>query len=176
MQIPPQQSTAKPRKRGWRKWLAEIVVLLIALYMVHLWQTRDAIKGSAPALVGLDLHNRPVQFDVSRGQPVLVHFWASWCPICELEQGTIASLGEDIPVMTVAMQSGDNTEVSSYLDGQGLSLPVINDPDGDIASRWGVRGVPTSYIIRGDGTIAYAAVGYTTWLGLRARLWLAGFQ
>jgi hypothetical protein len=54
-----------------------------------------------------------------------------------------------------------------------MELPVISDPQGGIANTWGVKGVPTTFILDGEGKIRFVEVGYTTGLGLRARLWLA---
>ncbi|MEW8083976.1 MAG: hypothetical protein AB2823_00275 [Candidatus Thiodiazotropha endolucinida] len=55
----------------------------------------------------------------------------------------------------------------------GDRFPVINDPDGKLASAWRVTGVPTSYIIGRDGRVRFSSVGYTLPLTLRMRLWLA---
>ena len=105
---------------------------------------------------------------------MLVHFWATWCPICRAEQGSIDALARDTPVITVAMQSGDRNAVVQHLRKEELNFPVLNDPDGVIAAQWGVRAVPASFIVDGAGQIRYVEVGYTTGIGLRLRLWLAG--
>jgi peroxiredoxin len=76
-------------------------------------------------------------------------------------------------VLTVALQSGEPVEISAYMQGAGLNFPVIPDPDGAIASRWGVRGVPASFILSGDGQIVSTTVGLSTESGLRLRLWAA---
>jgi len=104
-----------------------------------------------------------------------VHFWATWCPVCKAEQGSIAAIAHDHPdVISVAMQSGKPEEVAKYLSDQGIAFPVLNDPDGSISAAWGVHAVPASFIIGPDGQIRFVEVGYTTSLGLRLRLWLAG--
>lgn len=55
-----------------------------------------------------------------------------------------------------------------------LDFPVVNDPDGSIARAWGVHAVPASFILSPDGQIRFVEVGYTTGIGIRLRLWLAG--
>ncbi|MDX2464435.1 MAG: redoxin domain-containing protein, partial [Porticoccus sp.] len=75
---------------------------------------------------------------------------------------------------TVAMNSGTNLEVKKYLDERELNFPVIVDEYGEIAKRFGVQGVPTNFVIDSHGNIDFTEVGYTTSLGLRLRLWLAG--
>ena len=104
---------------------------------------------------------------------MLVHFWATWCPVCRAEQDTIEALAKDHPTVTVAMQSGAAAVVAEHLNKEALSFPVLNDPDGAISAEWGVRAVPTSFVVDGAGQIRFVEVGYTTGLGLRLRLWLA---
>jgi peroxiredoxin len=74
----------------------------------------------------------------------------------------------------VATTSGDAEAVRAYLAQQGLSFPTLVDEDGSVGRTWGVKGVPASFVVDADGQVAHAAVGYTTELGLRLRLWLAG--
>ncbi|MBC7173859.1 MAG: protein disulfide oxidoreductase [Polyangiaceae bacterium] len=107
------------------------------------------------------------------GEPVLVHFWATWCGVCRAEEGTIDALADDHRVITIATQSGGAAEVGRYLSERGLDFPTVVDPHGEIARRWGVSAFPTSFVIDADGAIRNIEVGYTTSLGLRARLALA---
>lgn len=149
-------------------------MVLAVFFAVQWWQTRDAPHGMAPALRGPLLEGGGVDLHALRGQPVLVHFWAVWCPICRLEQDNIAGLARDYRVITVATTSGDAAEVRRYLQEQGLAFPTLLDEDGSLGRRWGVKGVPASFVIGPDGQVAYATMGYSTGLGLRLRLWLAG--
>ncbi|HEY5994942.1 MAG TPA: protein disulfide oxidoreductase [Gallionellaceae bacterium] len=131
--------------------------------------------GPAPALQGLMLSGQPYVLPAHPGKPVLVHFWATWCPICRSEQDSIATLARNDPeVITVAMRSGPPEAVIRYMREQGIAFPVVNDADGALASAWGVHAVPASFIVDGAGKIRFIEVGYTTETGLRLRLWLAG--
>lgn len=176
---PQQEKTPAPKPAKSRVWLRRglEVLLFIALIMgVRAWQQRDIVKGEAPALSGLMLDGKPYVLASRPAQPVLLHFWASWCPLCRAEQGSIASLAHDNPnVITVAMQSGNDIALQQYMHEQGVSFPVINDPDNEISTRWGVQAVPTSFIVDAEGKIRYVEIGYTTGIGLRLRLWLASF-
>ena len=104
---------------------------------------------------------------------MLVHFWASWCRICALGQDAIKAIARDWPVITVAMQSGSAVDVRHHLQQAGLDFPVINDPDGRIARRFGVVAVPASFVVDARNHIAFRERGYTSEAGLRIRLWLA---
>ena len=149
-------------------------MLLVLIVGIRAWQQSGTASGPAPALAGELLDGKPVSLAAFAGRPVLVHFWATWCPICRAEQGSIDTLARDVPVITVAMQSGDRDAVVQHLRKEELSFPVLNDPDGVIAAQWGVRAVPASFIVDGAGQIRFLEIGYTTGIGLRLRLWLAG--
>ena len=166
------QASTDPKRPRWLRWLRDIVLLILALTALQWWQARDLAKGPAPALVGHLLDGSPYQLVPSEG-PVLVHFWASWCPVCRVEQDSIASIAADRPVMTVATTSGSVEEVAAYLSGEGLEMPVLMDESGEIARSWGISGVPASFIVDSAGNIRHASVGYATETGLRLRLWLA---
>ena len=158
----------------WKRWLAEAALVVLLLGAIHLWQTRNLPAGEAPVLTGTLLDGRTIDMVKYRGKPLLVHFWAAWCPVCRLEQGTIQSLAREWPVITVAMQSGDAEEIRRFMEEEGLSFPVLADEAGQLARRWRVSGVPVSFVLDGRGHIRYATVGYATWAGLTLRLWLAG--
>jgi len=149
-------------------------VVLLLILGVRAWQQSGVASGPAPALTGVLLDGKTVTLAAYAGRPLLVHFWATWCPVCRAEQGSIDALAHDAAVITVAMQSGDREAVVQHLRKEALSFPVLNDPDGVIAAQWGVRAVPASFVVDGAGQIRYVEVGYTTGIGLRLRLWLAG--
>ena len=149
-------------------------MVLVLILGIRAWQQNGTASGPAPALAGELLDGKPVALAAFAGRPVLVHFWATWCPICRAEQGSIDALARDVTVITVAMQSGDRDAVIQHLRMETLSFPVLNDPDGVIAALWGVRAVPASFIVDGAGQIRFVEIGYTTGIGLRLRLWLAG--
>jgi thiol-disulfide isomerase/thioredoxin len=174
----PENVTIAPAKKS-SKWLrrgVELLIIVIIILGVRSWQQRDVVKGYAPALSGLLLDGKAFALPAKPSQPVLVHFWATWCPICRAEQGSIESLAHDNPnVITVAMQSGSTAEVQKFMHEQSVSFPVINDTDNLLAKIWGVQGVPASFIVDTDGKIRFVEIGYTTGIGLRFRLWLASF-
>jgi peroxiredoxin len=159
----------------WRGLSVNLLLFVVVMVGIRFWQQRDIASGIAPTLQGVTLAGKPYNLPAHPAQPVLVHFWATWCSICRIEQGSIASLAHNDPsVVTIAMQSGKPEEVARHMGEQHIDFPVVNDTDGRISSAWGVHAVPASFIITSDGSIRFVEVGYTTGLGLRFRLWLAG--
>ena len=171
----PKETHSKSRTAKWRGYAVSVLVFVIIVVGIRLWQHRDMPDGPAPALQGVTLASQPYTLPARPEKPVLVHFWATWCPVCRAEQDSIAAIAQDHPnTITIAMQSGSSAEITRYMQEQKINFPVVNDTDGILSSTWGIRGVPTSFIIAPDGQIRFVEVGYTTGLGLRLRLWLAG--
>ena len=107
-------------------------------------------------------------------EPLLIHFWATWCPICEMENDNIQNVAKDYRTLNIAIQSGSDTEITEYANRNNLKLDnIINDRSGTLATFFGVTGTPTSFIISPSGKISSKEVGYMTELGLRFRLWWA---
>ncbi len=149
------------------KW--PFYALLIGLVIAGQWfMNRNLVSGPAPPLQGTTLDGQSFDLQRIKGQPAVVYFWATWCKICGAMKDTIADIARDYPVISIATQSGSAKDIAAK-----ANLATIADPDGRIGQRFGIRGVPTAFILDKDGNIRYTAVGYTTELGLRARLWLA---
>ena len=155
------------------KLVIEILVILLIYIAIKTYIQRDLVQGTAPPLQDTLLNGQLVNLQSYQGKPLLLHFWATWCGVCKLEENSIDAISKDHPVLTIAMSSGSDKEISDYLKANNLSFAVINDNDGKLAQRFGVSGVPASFIIDPSGKIAYTEVGYTTSWGLRLRLWLA---
>jgi peroxiredoxin len=150
------------------------LLFLAGVYLgVRFYQQRTLVEGPAPVLRATLLDGAVFDLSGLRGEPVLVYFWATWCPVCRLEQGSIESVSRDYRVVGIALQSGSPAEVANYLREHALRVPVVNDPEGVIAAAWGVRATPTSFIVDGAGMIRFREIGYTSEPGLRVRLWLA---
>jgi thiol-disulfide isomerase/thioredoxin len=166
-------SEALPKPRKGRSWLIQLLLVVAIVAGVQYWRTRDAASGPAPGLSGVLLDGQAFAWNAAP-RPLLVHFWATWCPVCRMQQDTINALARQGNVVTVALSSGTASEVVGYLREHDLDYPVLNDPHGGVAARWGVAGVPTSFIVDADDTVRFVTSGYTTGGGLRARLWAAG--
>jgi peroxiredoxin len=171
--------TQKPEhKRHWprrlRRWGIEAAIVIAVLGAVQWYRARPLVDGQAPELAAPTVAGEEwIDLDAPTSGPRLLYFWATWCPICKLEQGSVADLSQDYDVITVAMQSGTAAEIAAYLDEHGLDLRTVADPIGEISQRWGVVAVPASFIINPDGSIRHRSVGYSMGIGLRLRLWLA---
>ncbi len=175
MRFPSLPKAFPPFKR-WQRWLLEGGLILAVILGAQWWQARGLPEGAAPPLAGVltdGTNARVGAGDTANGAPTLVAFWATWCPVCSAEEGNIVSVAKEHRVVSVAMQSGDAAAVTKHLRERGIALPALVDADGRHASNWRVRGVPTHFVVDGDGNIRFRVVGYATTWGLKARLWWA---
>jgi thiol-disulfide isomerase/thioredoxin len=165
-------------RRRWLRWGGEIAFAVLILFAIQWWQGRDAPRGTAPEFAGQMADGQAMSLGDWRaahpGQAVAIYFWAEWCPICKAQEGNIEALRAGHPVLTVAMQSGSPTEVARVLRTRGLDWPTLIDANGAIAARYGLHGVPALVVVDSAGDLRSVAVGYTTTVGMRLRLWLAG--
>jgi len=155
----------------------EIWLFLIAFVALQFWQGREMQAGAMPPIAGRLADGRPVTLETylqeAGGRPLLLYVWSSDCPVCRAEEGAIASLAEDWPVLTLAMQSGNAETVAKHMRERKLSYPALVDARGEIAWSLGVRATPAWFVVDRNRTIRFSGLGYTTGWGLRARLWWA---
>lgn len=154
--------------RGWRKYLIDFALIVIVFIAVRQYQTQDIVTGQALAVDGILLDNTKVDWKSYQGKPLLIHFWASWCKICRLEEDSIQAIAKDYQLLSIASWSDD---IADYMQQRGLSFPTLNDRDGKWAERYGIKAVPTSIIIDKDGHISFIETGFSSETGLRLRLW-----
>lgn len=158
-----------------RTGLIYVIILLVASILGNWWLSRDQAGGQAPTIFGQNVDNGDWQtINVTElDGPVLVYFFADWCPICKVQHSVIESISEKYDVIAVAMQSGNLDNVRQYLKREQLDLPVLNDEQGSTSRDFGVNGVPASFIIDQHNEIRFSTRGYATEPGLLARLWMA---
>ncbi len=134
-------------------------------YEVQPWRAREPM----PALEGTDLNGQVWRLADLRGKVVLINFWASWCEPCRAEMPALQQLADfhgpqKLVVLAVNFKES-NAKMAQYVKSSGLSLPVLADPAGDIARRWGVKVFPTTVLIAADGQPRQRVRGELDWSG-----------
>ncbi len=109
-------------------------------------------------------------YHLTKGKPVVIHFWATWCRVCKMESDNIDRLARKYEVITIAVNSGSDDEIRNYMEQQGVHFNVYNDNEGRWAKRFGVEVFPTTFIYDAKGVLRFTEVGYTTTAGLMTRL------
>lgn len=164
-----------------RRWLALLPLAafaaLAALLFVRLYagdpsRLPSALIGErAPALnlQGLDGAPGLADGDLRQGHVSVVNVFGSWCQPCHFEHPFLMALAgdEDLKRLGVAIygvaQKDSPENVRRFLGAKGDPYAKVGlDPDGRAGIDWGVYGVPETFVVRGDGTIAYKLVGPMT--------------
>jgi cytochrome c biogenesis protein CcmG/thiol:disulfide interchange protein DsbE len=128
----------------------------------------------APDIDLLTIDGEPMKLTALRGRPVLVNFWATWCPPCR----------EEFPLMVdaYAEHADDGLEIlgvmhQDFADGargfaadMGATWPVLEDPQDAAYGDYLVVGLPTSFFIDADGIVRAFSLGGFSEDGLAAQL------
>lgn len=121
--------------------------------------------GDVPSRVTLsDLRGNSVVIPSDfKGQMVLIHFWASWCPTCHGEMKTLEALygkygGKGITPCSIGMGEKKETAVS-YLRNMTISYPILLDPGSSTRKPFGIAGIPTCFVLDREGVIRHKILG-----------------
>ncbi len=152
-----------------------IMVVLVTLFanVISYFKSPDLPTEHLPKIDVTLIDMESFSTDDLNGEPLLIHFWATWCPTCKTEAGNIESISKDFPVLSVAVQSGSDAEIQSFMKERDLGYAVYNDSTG-MAKDFSVQAYPTTFIFDSNGELAFTEVGYTSTLGLYLRMWWAG--
>ena len=159
----------------WKRVLKEIVItafLVLVISNVISYIRQPALDNSElPEINEALISGENFNSDVYSGKPLLIHFWATWCPVCKVEADNIERLSHYYNVVTFAVKSGSDAEIKTFMQKRGLHYRVINDEYGQWAGRFNVNTYPTTFIYDSEGKVSASEVGYTSTLGMALRLW-----
>jgi thiol-disulfide isomerase/thioredoxin len=157
--------------KSWLKQIACIVIIfLITSFAVDTWRTRGIDRQALPDLQGLTIDNKVVDLKaLSFEQPILVYFWGTWCPVCSFVSSSVDTLSQYYPVYSIAMQSGNNKTLKTYMERENYQFNVINDEDNRIANSLGVQVTPLVMVID-QGELVNYTTGYVSLFGLWWRM------
>ena len=113
-----------------------------------------------PALPELALSaGKDIPLSAFDGRPVLVNFMASWCLPCRAEIPALDLLRDDVAIIAVAYKD-KVTDTAAFLEEYGDPYDAVwMDTDGRAGLRWGIYGVPETFLISPDGTIVLRHAG-----------------
>ena len=121
------------------------------------------VGNLAPDFQLQNLDGQAVSLGNLRNKPVLINFWATWCPPCRSEMPYIQEIyeewsGKGLVVLTINM--GEKPpQVEEFLESQNLSLPVLLDTGKNVAQKYNVQFIPTTFFIDEDGVIQEKIIG-----------------
>lgn len=143
-----------------------VIVPLVALLASGFGNDPHAVPSvlegkPAPEFALATLDGGDVDLHAMRGRPVVLNFWSTWCQPCRLEHPALQRAAQAWPdVQFLGIVYNDEPDKASrYLAQAGSAYPSLIDPGGRTAIAYGVAGVPETFIIAPDGTIAHKHVG-----------------
>jgi cytochrome c biogenesis protein CcmG/thiol:disulfide interchange protein DsbE len=122
-------------------------------------------RRAAPELDGDVLVPPRVRLADLRGTPVVINFWASWCVPCRKEAGELARFDREMRARAqlVGVDLQDvRADALAFVREFGWRFPNVRDPQGELATRYAVAGLPTTYVLDAEGRIAGQHVGAQT--------------
>src|SRR6266540_5768749 len=135
-----------------------------ALSLIRPPQPAPAPDFAVPALAGPAL-----RLGDFKGQVVFLNFWATWCPPCREEMPSMARLYQrfrERGLAMIAISVDANTPaVSPFVKQLGLTFPIGLDPKMEVATRYGLRALPTTVLIDRGGRMVAFAFGPRNWDG-----------
>ena len=107
------------------------------------------------------------KLSAQRGRPVFINFWATWCPPCLEEMPALERLWraqKDAGFVMLAVTVDANPKLAApFVERHGFTFTVGFDPKMELANTYGVRALPSSFVIDRDGRLAAVAVGPRVW-------------
>jgi len=136
--------------------------LFTAMAVAHRKDVREAADFALPTSDG-----RTVTLSAFRGRVVLLNFWATWCPPCRVEMPSMDRLYRELMTEGFVILAVDLDEspklVAKFMKDFRLSFPALIDSGSQVASRYGVRGLPTTILIDRQGRVVGEALGPRDW-------------
>jgi len=168
---------APKRRRPRAVMLAALAVAVVVGALVAVLATRPPASSTeaaspllgrpAPVVTGTALTGGAVDLSSLRGRFVVVNFFASWCPPCQVEQPELVQFAfqhraaADAQVLGVVF-SDRNASAARFLASTGGEWPAVADPGGQIALAYGVRGPPETFVVAPDGLVVARLLGAVT--------------
>jgi cytochrome c biogenesis protein CcmG/thiol:disulfide interchange protein DsbE len=170
---------AMPKRRSWLVALPLLFFIALAgIFLARLYSGdpskipsaligRPAPQTPLPQLEGLARDGAQVPGldpQIFKDKVSVVNVWASWCVPCHDEAPLLTELAKDKRLQIVGINYKDAPDnARRFLGRYGNPFGIVGvDANGRASIEWGVYGVPETFVIGRDGTIAYKMVGPVT--------------
>ena len=130
-------------------------------------RTESELPRPAPVLELASLDGAGFDLAALRGQPVLLNFWATWCPPCVAETPSLVKLDETLRpeglVVVGLSVDKDRDAVRNFVQRFGIRFPIPLDPTARSAHRYGTFKYPETFFIDRTGNIVKHWIGPVEW-------------
>ncbi len=144
-----------------------IVVLTVLSNTISFYKSNELNKNS---LNDIELKTIDKDIKLPNDKPILIHFWATWCPTCKFEASNIEYISNHYNVITIAVNSKD---IKKYMKESNLTFKVIDDKDSKLSKKFNISAYPTTFIYDKNKNLVFSEVGYTSSFGLWIRMFFS---
>jgi len=124
-------------------------------------------KPNAPEFMLHDMDENIKELDDYKGKPIIVNFWATWCPPCRAELPSMNRAWKKVKdegIEMLAINIGEDAEtIAAFIKEYPIDFTVLLDESSEELSNWHIRGLPTTYVVDPEGQVVYRAVGGREW-------------
>jgi thiol-disulfide isomerase/thioredoxin len=117
---------------------------------------RARIGEPVPNIEMIDFDGEPLALSEYQGTPIVLNFWATWCPFCiaEMPDFEVVSqrLIDDVVFLGVNLQD-DRSQAVALAADTGVTYRLADDPTGAVYGAFGGTSMPTTVFIDADGTV-----------------------
>ncbi|MBL8154053.1 MAG: TlpA family protein disulfide reductase [Anaerolineae bacterium] len=121
------------------------------------------IDAMAPPFQTMRVEGSPFRLDETRGQVVVLNFWATWCEPCRVEMPVLQALSDRYGtrgLRVIGVNLGETAGmIREWAGGYGVRYDLVLDELGQIAALYQIRGQPTTYVIAPSGVITQIFFG-----------------
>jgi peroxiredoxin len=148
------------------KRLASSIVFLSFLLLCGCNSNRPPKIGEKAPDFTLADSSRSVSLSQLRGKPVLLNFWATWCPPCIQEMPSLVQLqkqmGDKVTILAVS-EDADENAYKQFIRDHNIDLLTVRDPKNTANTLYGTFKFPETYVIDKDGVIRRKFIGAADW-------------
>lgn len=121
----------------------------------------------APEFLLRDMDEKIHELEDYQGKPIIVNFWATWCPPCRDELPSMNRAWKKVEkegIKMIAINIGEDEEsIREFTKKFPIDFTILLDETSEEISNWSIRGLPTTFIIDASGHVVYQAVGGREW-------------
>jgi cytochrome c biogenesis protein CcmG/thiol:disulfide interchange protein DsbE len=131
------------------------------------------LGAAAPAVEMEGFDGGTVTLAQFEGKPLVMNFWASWCPPCVAEMPDLEKVFQDVKddVQFLGVNQSDQKGAAERLAAEtGVTYPLASDPNGEVFRAFGGAGMPTTVFIDPDGNVVDVVTGQFTENSLREKI------
>jgi peroxiredoxin len=128
---------------------------------------RFEARKEAPPFSLKDLNGKQISLSEYKGKPLLLFFWGSWCLACKEDIALLEKFFEkirgQIEILTITIDGEKERRVKNVVKDHRITLPVLLDKKEQVARTYGVRMIPTAFLINREGWVEGMVVGQRDW-------------